>query len=535
VKRVLAGLVVLVTLALALSPAVAAFREGGLDTAVFSADPQLRSGELRALGTHVLLSGVAALTALVLGSAFAVLVVGTRSPLRRLLIAGAVLTIAVPQYIVAEALIDLLGPAGRVSRLVMPASQDEARLGVYRFAGYVYTAPAAGFVIGACLFPLVALAVASADARLDARIRESARLARGRVGAALVAARALGPAALGASLVVLALALTEFAVSQVLRVRTIGEDIFMRFAESGDVRGAAALGRLLVAIALVAGVLGAFFLARRRVASTAGLEGDVPRFMARPSRPLAGTLVGLLCLTPGLLAPLVSLGLQARAGNFAASLASAWAISRGDVIRTASAGAVGTTIALLLAAVVGRVLRAPGASRTVPLAVLASALAVPSPMVGLGLVALWNHHATAWVYDGMAVVVLGWLARFLPVSLLLARAAYAAVPPELEQAAALMGCGAARRFRSIVLPLAAPGLVASWLAFYVLAASEFAASQVVSAPGSPLLAPTVVNQIHYGQSATIAAACLILVATVSLPVFLALLVAFIGRRTWPSS
>jgi iron(III) transport system permease protein len=541
-KRAPGALAVLATLLLVFSPLAASLLGSGVSTTALA----LSSDERRVLLAHVELALVAGAVALLLGAPFAILVAGTRSPLRKLFLALGALTLAVPHYLAAEALIDLVGPAGRLTRVFAgvtgaPVDAEQARLAVYRFAGVVYTAPAAGLVLGACLFPLVALAVATADRRFDARTREAARLARGKLGAALVAARALAPPALGAAALVFALALTEFAVPQTLRVRTLGEDVFAHI-EDGDRPGAAAFGLVLVACALGAGILGALLLTRRRVASTAPLEGDVPRYELRPSRPIVGTLAGLLAVLPGFLCPLASLTLQASAripgvasgsSGFGVALARAWQTCQGDALRTVGAAALAATVALLLATVAGHALRSPSRPAALLVGAVACGLAVPSPLVGLGLIVLWNHAVTAWVYDGTTVVTLGWLARFLPVALLLARTAFARVPSELDAAAALMGRGSAERFARVALPLAAPGLVAGWLAFYVLAATEFAATQVVLAPGKPLLAPTVVNLVHYGQDAGIAASGLILVATVVLPL-LPLSLLLLVRSTWRS-
>src|SRR5207302_11417098 len=105
------------------------------------------------------------------------------------------------------------------------------------------------------------------------------------------------------------------------------------------------------------------------------------------------------------------------------------------------------------------------------------------------------------------------------------------VPIELEEAAALMGKRAAARAREVVLPLAAPALVASWLAVYVLAATEYEASTIVVPPGRELLAVTVVNMVHYGRDAEIAACALLLVAAVALPLVPgACVLAYLGNR-----
>jgi iron(III) transport system permease protein len=121
------------------------------------------------------------------------------------------------------------------------------------------------------------------------------------------------------------------------------------------------------------------------------------------------------------------------------------------------------------------------------------------------------------VYQSSAIVILAWFARFLPVAIFLAQSALARVPRELENDAALAGRNPIERLFSIVLPNAAPGLVAAWLAIYVLSATEFSATLLVSPPGSPLLAPSVVNLMRRGQDPEIAACQFLLLAVIALP------------------
>jgi iron(III) transport system permease protein len=67
------------------------------------------------------------------------------------------------------------------------------------------------------------------------------------------------------------------------------------------------------------------------------------------------------------------------------------------------------------------------------------------------------------------------------------------------------------------MPIAAPGLAAAWLAMYVLCATEFSATVLIAPPGSPLLAPSVVNLMRRGQDPEIAACQFLLLAVVALP------------------
>jgi iron(III) transport system permease protein len=175
------------------------------------------------------------------------------------------------------------------------------------------------------------------------------------------------------------------------------------------------------------------------------------------------------------------------------------------------AATLATTFAIFLGRLASRLGWGPS------LGVLGAGLAVPAPIVGLGLIILWDRGWSAAIYQGPAIVLLAWLSRFLPIAIFLTQGALARVPRELESAAALAGRNARERLIAVVLPNAAPGLVAAWLATYVLSATEFSATLLVAPPGSPLLAPSVVNLMRRGQDPEIAACQFLLLAVIALP------------------
>ncbi len=79
-------------------------------------------------------------------------------------------------------------------------------------------------------------------------------------------------------------------------------------------------------------------------------------------------------------------------------------------------------------------------------------------------------------------VVLVHTVHGLVYSVWIATAAFAAIEPELEQAARNMGAGALRTFFEVTLPLAAPGLVASAIFVFLESLDEFTGSFFVGAP-----------------------------------------------------
>ncbi len=201
-----------------------------------------------------------------------------------------------------------------------------------------------------------------------------------------------------------------------------------------------------------------------------------------------------------------------RASGFLESLRGAWELTQDDAVRTILLAALAATIATIFAIVLAR--RAGRIGWGPFLGALGAGLAVPAPIVGLGLITIWNREPWAVVYQSFAVVLLAFLARFLPIAVFLVQGSLARVPKELESAAALAGRGPFERFTAVVLPNAAPGLVAAWLATYVLCATEFSATLLIAPAGSPLLAPSVVNLMRRGQDPELAACQVLLLAVI---------------------
>ena len=252
-KAAIRGAAVLTTLlgaAVVFSPLAAAL--SGIDAGGSGLRPSFHGvGDLLAVTSGSAL--ISALVALLLGAPFAICVERARFWPRRILWAFGLLVLMVPPYIVAESWIVLLGPVGKISKTAAlwlgfgPRSGDSLELARYVVPGFVYTWPCAGAVTGACLFPVIALAVASTLRRTDRRIFEAAHLAQGFPGIRRLAARLLVPPALGGALLVFAVALTEFAVPQLLRVRTIGEVVYARVQE-GELATAAVLSLPLLPV-----------------------------------------------------------------------------------------------------------------------------------------------------------------------------------------------------------------------------------------------------------------------------------------------
>jgi len=155
--------------------------------------------------------------------------------------------------------------------------------------------------------------------------------------------------------------------------------------------------------------------------------------------------------------------------------------------------------------------------------------AVPSTIVGVGLIGLWNRSGPfGAVYGTDAMLLLGYLARFVPVAALALAASTRYVPVSHEEAAAVCGAGWLRAMWRIVLPQMRLGLAAAWVLTFVLAFGELGVSILVAPPGEATLPIRVYTIIANTPPSHVAALALLQTGIILAP--LALLGAAVSLR-----
>lgn len=154
---------------------------------------------------------------------------------------------------------------------------------------------------------------------------------------------------------------------------------------------------------------------------------------------------------------------------------------------------------------------------------------VPGMLFFLPLYMLYRHVGDEWgvaLLDTRRGLVFLYVALFTPASIWIMRGFFVSVPRELEEAAILDGCSRFGAFWRVVLPLCAPGLIATATFVFLLAWDElFFAWVLTSSPEVqtiPVGIRLFINQFQHRVDLMMAAG-----AVATLPV---LLVFFAGQR-----
>ena len=478
------------------------------------------------LVSSALVAVPAAVIGLAMGLVVALGVAKSRAPGRRLALAACFGLVLLPLHLVATGWLSALGDLGWLSNLL---AQEGPSRGW--FIGY----PGAIGLHALAAAPWAALLATAALSAVDSRREEQALLD---AGAARVLWRVTLPdaaPALTASGVLLAvLAATEIAATDLLGVRTFAEEVYTQ-AAAGQLTGPPGdEGRLRLAVGVGAmGLIGAAALGviAWRLAPLVESASTRPwRLSRRASWPLAFAMWSLVTLL--LIAPIASLVVTAGVGvemidgqpvrswsltKTAQTVAAApWQHRRelGVSLRLASAVATGAT---LVAAATAWAMRRGRVVAVVGCWLLALALAIPGPVLGVWVIRLLNQPLDAPLArlgDLYGTWFAPWLAQMLrvtPALALLLWPAAARVADELLDAARTDGAGLAGRLLRVAGPLCLPALGAAWGVGFALSLGELSATVLVVPPGTPPLSVRMLSLLHYGVEDRVAAIGLVLV------------------------
>jgi len=393
---------------------------------------------------------------------------------------------------------------------------------------WAYSLPAAIGVLSLALFPFSMLMTEVAVRRVDGRLEEAALVVAppGRILRRIIIPL-VAPAVLAASLVIFVLAISEFGVPGLLRVRVYTTEVFTAFAALYDVSRAVILTvpllLLCTAIAVAAGVsLGDPLVVGRR---SAHLRAGVFDGWRRP----AILATGVMCV----LAVVMPLAILVGSTRGVRSWSSVLGGSGDAVVSSLSLAAVGATAVVAVAIPLGywRARRTGYASRLMDI-VLVVTFGLPGTIIGVGLIGVWNRPGPLGaVYGTDTMLVLGYLARFLPVAALVLAAVVRYVPVSHEEAASVSGAGWVRSMWRIVLPQMRLGVLATWVVVFILAFGELGVSILVAPPGASTLPIRVYTIIANTPPSQVAALALLQTGVVVMP--LAALGVLLSLRKYP--
>lgn len=111
----------------------------------------------------------------------------------------------------------------------------------------------------------------------------------------------------------------------------------------------------------------------------------------------------------------------------------------------------------------------------------------------------------------LTILLMGYLALYMPQGSVAADAAAGQVGKELPEASHISGAGRGRTFRKIYLPLMVPGLVAGWALLFIRMAGDLTASAILAGTRNPVVGFRILEVYTGGSYALLASLSTVLV------------------------
>ncbi len=493
--------------------------------------------------------------ALLLAIPFALALHRARFPGRSLLRILYVVPLLIPPHIQGIAWMRIIGKQGLITKWAMDTWGYEVnvRAGIFEVEGAPIFFPGATWMLVAAFWPLCALIISAGLARLDPRAEESALfipegqvaqakwkrsfgdILRGRWFLCLlpqshrqsvdgVLLPMLKPHVWAGVFFVFIFAAGCYPIPALLDTPTIMIDIFFA-ASQVDSASAGVVAAPLVLITVLA-LLWVTISSRGQVFQSRSRPVKHPNSLMPKNWALGLFAWGLVLITS--FVPFYAL-LEKAGGldtyrtiwkNVEDDIHNSFVLALGGAVVVA-AGGLGVA---LLASRMGR-------KRGFMVEVLALLpFAFPAVVVGVAMNRFWGGFANAtflpsflrgWVdhfiYQRSGIYFLCYLTLFLPFAVRCVAAALKLVDPRQVEAGLLVQRSPWNRFRGIVLPVIAPGVMAAFLLGFVLSLGELGAGLVVQPPDSSTVQIRIFNMIHFARDEEVAALCVMIVAITLLP------------------
>ena len=432
----------------------------------------------------------AAVTALavVLGLMMGVLLLRTDLPGRRFALAFHVLPLFVSPFLLALGLAQLFGRTGF--------------LGSEWTTAALYGEPGAIGIQVLAFTPIVTALVGLGLSSVDASLEDAGHISAPpwRVLSGVLLPLSLPSLALGA-LLVFALSFSELGVPMFVRVRAYPAAVFARLGgmtyEPGE-----AVGLVVPLLAVALCLLAIERWIAGRMPAVRGLRRDLPQLPLGRSRWAVAIPLFAICCTA--LAPLVGLAIRAAP---ALSAVPRW--MGNSVLTSLLSAALAATSVTVLATVLGFSLgRGQMAGRLVD-ALATLSFVTPAAVLGIGLITVWNHRATSWLYGSVGILIVGWSARYAVLALRPVALGVGLSPVSLEDAARVAGARFLRLLFLVVTPLQRRALAAGWLFALAFALRDLETAVMYYPPGSEPLAVRIFTLEANGPLAVVAALALV--------------------------
>lgn len=441
------------------------------------------------IANSLLLALAVSVSAVIIGTLQAWVAVRSNLPGRKLFAVLAALPLAIPSYV-----------AGYAWVAVLPG-----------FSGFF----AAWLLLTIGTAPLVYLAVSAALARFDSSTEEVASsLGAGKLSVIRkITWPSIRSAAVSGGLLSALYVLSDFGAVSIVRYDTFTRAIYNAYRASFDRNLAASLALVLVLVTVIVLLVESRFRGNQTVGTE--IANRLNRIDLRAWKAPLVALLTFIALV-SLLVPMISLISWSIAGLPETNWQQLLAALYSSLTLALSGGMLTALVGVALAIVVVRF--------RIPLArILERSVwlthATPGIVVALSLVYFSNQLAP-WIYQSTALVLIAYVALFLPNALSAISTPLRQSPKQLDEVASSLGLSKLAVLRKVVIPISGPGIFAATTLVILTVLKELPATLLLRPTGVDTLATRLWTQTSVSAFSEAAPYALLLVLIAGVPAWL---------------
>jgi iron(III) transport system permease protein len=460
------------------------------DYIAFSFNPRIVGILFRTIAIALSVSAIAG----GIGLALAIMFEYSNLPHRKIFNFLLFIPFLMPTYIFTFSWMGFLGKRGTFTGLVFPNIPLD-----------VYNPLAVVAFLSLSFFPIATFIISLGLKNIDSNLINSARFSNRKKVVRKILLPLIRPHLLIACFFVFVLAVSEYTVPAFLRVNVYSSEIFAQLAAFFDLRRAIVLSLPLIALALLlCGVIQFYFRNKSfTTISSFSRKKETFIFLSRRQKILAHSFV-LLLLLFSLLIPVGIMLIESETGFFGAV-----ASSEVQIFNSISTSLVGAFVATFLGFLTFYFLRK---SKSL-ISLISFPLAISSPVIGISLINFYNSLPVP-IYGTVWMVILSYLVKFLPFSILIFSSFFPQISPSIEESARLAKSSLSKRIYKIILPLTKGGFVSSFAIVFILCIGEVGVAQMVVPPGFQTISMRIETLMHYANYSYVASLSLFLLLVI---------------------
>ncbi|MCR4319429.1 MAG: iron ABC transporter permease [Candidatus Brocadiaceae bacterium] len=469
----------------------------------------------KVISSSLILASITTIVSSFIGVPAGFLLAKTNLPLKKYFKICFFIPLIIPSYITGIAWANLLGKTGFLNNVF----SQYTLLSPESISDFIYSTYGASFILSINLFPVVMLVTEYALKSINPRLEESG-LVTGSVFRVFrqITFPLIAPAILSGMMIVFVLSLSEFGVPSLLQINVLTTQIFTQFSAFYNEKAATAIALPLIVITFVLILLEKTYM---RGKSFEILGRSSPNSTIQYNITWLNVVGITFCTFVLIVCVIIPLSTLIFNTKTISAYYDAILLARNGITNSILFGSIGATFLTFIGFFLGYL------SENIRSKLKSSAaifiwlfFAVPATVIGVGLIKLCNRPEGIFqfIYGSLWIVIIGYVARYLPLSSRVMANYLKQIPHSMEEAGTVTGTSWFRVLGNILLPLQGYGLIATWLICFMFCVGELGTTILVYPPGHETLPIALFTIMANSPTDVVSALSIIIVVMTLLPV-----------------